>query len=962
MDFLLQTLAQYSQNERLRNSVGSLFDMDQHPYGWLSLVPPLIAIVLAIVTRKILISLFVSIVVGAMILSYWDDPVTPPPATAFFMIPSEITTPLRDVWNPVAAAVTNAWNDHLWPTLINGDKVSVFLFTCLMGAIVGMVNRAAGMRGLLQLLSPLTGSTRKAQTVTWFSGMLIFFDDYANTLLLGTTFRSLFDKLKISREKLAYIVDSTAAPVAGIAIISTWIAGELQAIDSGLSKVTLTDAVGGQAPVNAFSLFLSSIPYRFYVLWALLFVLLTGLMKRDFGPMLRAERRARGQEDLLPGDGQSGDGGFVMPQELDWAHLQANPKSVSSGMTEAIAVANDPTLAPSKTKARSLNAILPIAVTVCAILYFMYQSGDASLASEQVQASGWDYWRQVFGAADSYASLVWGSLVGFFFTLVWLTPQRVVPGPFLLQAAGSGAAKMVPALMILWLASTLSNMTGNEPTPAYQAELDRAKAVANSMASVPLAADFAEWDTPQKVHEMLLMQGLPDSVVIETMAGSVSDPAVFARQYASRVLDFGATGAFYNRYVKKDGRQVDWDVAIPRNNAGSGQLSDQGEVLDPETARSQLNPFDPNHSTPIPEGDSPEDENPREGAGGGEVPANEVPPAADTDKVNAEPSGAGAGEVKDNSQGRAENAGRQQFSAFYPVALRSLGQDQTPDAEANAGPGVAPQDQDPNQDRNQDQDKDRDPNGAGENQADDSGAGGPPAGGPPAGGPPGGGLPGGGGAGGMAPREELPDYANLWQAQTDGLEFPYTDFRHRLHTGQYLSTLLTRTAGDEIAAGQKHPLLPWLPTIIFVLAGFTAFATGTSWGTMFIIMPLAIPLAGSLMGLDGSSIDGMAPIFLATIGSVLAGAVFGDHCSPISDTTVLSSQASGCDHLAHVWTQMPYALTVGFVTIAFGTIPVGFGLPWYICLPTGTVALVVILLMIGRNPELPVADSDADLS
>jgi len=163
---------------------------------------------------------------------------------------------------------------------------------------------------------------------------------------------------------------------------------------------------------------------------------------------------------------------------------------------------------------------------------------------------------------------------------------------------------------------------------------------------------------------------------------------------------------------------------------------------------------------------------------------------------------------------------------------------------------------------------------------------------------------------------------------------------------------LTRQAdADATAVGQASPILPWLPTIIFVLAGFTAFATGTSWGTMGIIMPLAIPLAGSLMGMENTPVDGMAPIFLATIGSVLAGAVFGDHCSPISDTTVLSSQASGCDHLAHVWTQMPYALTVGFVTIVFGTIPVGFGIPWWICMPTGTVALVVIVMMIGRTVD-----------
>lgn len=86
---------------------------------------------------------------------------------------------------------------------------------------------------------------------------------------------------------------------------------------------------------------------------------------------------------------------------------------------------------------------------------------------------------------------------------------------------------------------------------------------------------------------------------------------------------------------------------------------------------------------------------------------------------------------------------------------------------------------------------------------------------------------------------------------------------------------------------------------------------------------------------------------------MLAGAIFGDHCSPISDTTVLSSNASGCSHLAHVWTQMPYALVVGAVSIVFGTLPIGFDVPWWICLPLGTVALVLIMLWFGRNVDSP---------
>ena len=106
-----------------------------------------------------------------------------------------------------------------------------------------------------------------------------------------------------------------------------------------------------------------------------------------------------------------------------------------------------------------------------------------------------------------------------------------------------------------------------------------------------------------------------------------------------------------------------------------------------------------------------------------------------------------------------------------------------------------------------------------------------------------------------------------------------------------------------------------------------------------------------IMEKHGVAIGPDAPILLASIAGVLAGAIFGDHCSPISDTTVLSSQASGCDHIAHVRTQLPYAIVVGVVSILFGTLPAGFGISPFICLPLGTIALVALTLAIGRTAD-----------
>ena len=163
-----------------------------------------------------------------------------------------------------------------------------------------------------------------------------------------------------------------------------------------------------------------------------------------------------------------------------------------------------------------------------------------------------------------------------------------------------------------------------------------------------------------------------------------------------------------------------------------------------------------------------------------------------------------------------------------------------------------------------------------------------------------------------------------------------------MQTGQFLAA--------QISQLNVSPAL--MPTIIFVLASAIAFSTGTSWGTMLILMPLTIPLVYGLLSAQLSAPP--APdhfVLVASVGSVLAGAIFGDHCSPISDTTILSSRSSGCNHIAHVRTQMPYALTVAGVAIVFGTLPAGFGINSWLLLPLGTAAMVVILLTFGRATQ-----------
>jgi Na+/H+ antiporter NhaC len=142
-----------------------------------------------------------------------------------------------------------------------------------------------------------------------------------------------------------------------------------------------------------------------------------------------------------------------------------------------------------------------------------------------------------------------------------------------------------------------------------------------------------------------------------------------------------------------------------------------------------------------------------------------------------------------------------------------------------------------------------------------------------------------------------------------------------------------------------------IPAIVFILAALTAFTTGTSWGTMAILMPLIIPLSWAVMSVNGMAAAGDMHILYSAVACCLAGAVWGDHCSPISDTTVLSSVASGCDHIEHVRTQLPYALLVGIVGLLLGTIPAGFGLSPWISLVMGVAVLALLLKIFGRRVE-----------
>jgi Na+/H+ antiporter NhaC len=137
--------------------------------------------------------------------------------------------------------------------------------------------------------------------------------------------------------------------------------------------------------------------------------------------------------------------------------------------------------------------------------------------------------------------------------------------------------------------------------------------------------------------------------------------------------------------------------------------------------------------------------------------------------------------------------------------------------------------------------------------------------------------------------------------------------------------------------------------LVFLLSATVSFSTGTSWGTMAIVMPLAIPLAVSVSGYDVGGV--IPPVTVGTVGAVLAGAVFGDHCSPISDTTIVSSFSCDCDVMAHVRTQLPYALVAGVIAMVLGYAPAGWGAPPILLLGIGGAACWMAVRYFGKLPS-----------
>lgn len=525
--------------------------------GLLSIVPPLLAILMALIFRQVIVSLIFGVYIGAVFIYNYN------PLIAL----------LRLIDKYIISAISDT------------SHIQIIVFTLLFGGVIGLISKSGGTRGIANVIIRFAKTRKSTMISSWLAGLVIFFDDYANTLIVGNLMRPVTDRMKISREKLSFIVDATAAPVASVFIISSWIGFEVGLIQDGL-KMIGSDADG-------YSTFLATIPYRFYPIAMLLFVFIISYFQRDFGPMYKAERRARIE-----------------------GRLSNNSDSNQKSLDEFSEIFGN------EEKAKWYNGIIPIFIIIFGTIIGLVYTGISSLQEQGISDYGL---REIISNSDSYLALLWSSFTACIVAAIMILSQKIMSLSETIDAWFLGIRSMLLAIIILTLAWSIGAITVEMKTADY---------------------------------------------IISLIGGDIS-----------------------------------------------------------------------------------------------------------------------------------------------------------------------------------------------------------------------------------------PHY---------------------------------------------------LPVLIFIIAAITSFATGTSWGTMAIMMPIVIPLAHSVAGLNNLVPADSTIILYGVISSVLAGSVFGDHCSPISDTTILSSIASRCNHVDHVRTQLPYALVVAFVSMLLGDILSAYGYSPYLSFGLIGIVLLGVVLIFGRkvNPEM----------
>lgn len=372
--------------------------------GILSILPPLLAIGLAILLRQVIISLFAGIWLGAVFIYNYDI--------------------LGGIYRVLDHFVVNA--------LSTPSHIMIIIFTMMFGGLVGIISRNGGTIGIANVITRYAKTARGGQFSTWILSFMIFFDDYANVLIRGNLMRPITDKLKISREKLSYLVDTGAAAVASTFFISTWIGYQVGLIERGIVQISWAE--------DAYSVFLHSIPYFFYPIISLFFALFITLTGRDFGPMLSAERRSRFEGKLIR-DGAE----------------------ISKDLTDSDVLDMDK-------PARWYNGIIPVITVLVVACFGLYYTGVQNLqeAGETTYKLG-----DIIGNSDSYAALIWASFSGCLVGIIMTVSQRIMKLKEAVDAWFHGLKSMLLAVVILILAWSIGMVTEELNTADYLVQVLR---------------------------------------------------------------------------------------------------------------------------------------------------------------------------------------------------------------------------------------------------------------------------------------------------------------------------------------------------------------------------------------------------------------------------------------------------------------------------------------------------------
>ncbi len=383
-------------------------------FGALTLLPPIVAIALAFITKETILSLFFGVFIGEFMLCANDLNIVGSAVNAFLAIGHEVISCMADPWN-----------------------AGIILQCLLIGGVIQLITKMGGAKALADSLAKRANTPRKAQLITWFLGLCVFFDDYANSLIIGPIMRPVMDKLKVSREKLAFVVDATAAPVAGIAIISTWIGLEISLIAAGFKTIGMN--------VSGFGIFFQTIPYRFYNILILIFVVMSSLTLYEFGPMKKAEQKARARKDSES---------MQIPQVSSFEEIQP---------VEGI-------------KLTVWNAIIPIGTLIIGALIAFYWSGYTTILAGDNQTLitlmktaplSFNGIFEALSASDASVALFQAALLASIVAILMAVLERIMTIKQAIDEWVSGMKTIAVTCVILLLAWSLGGVIGNVGTANY---------------------------------------------------------------------------------------------------------------------------------------------------------------------------------------------------------------------------------------------------------------------------------------------------------------------------------------------------------------------------------------------------------------------------------------------------------------------------------------------------------------